>query len=319
MNTMTTNKFSLVADASLDRHLFLARTLAHGEGLGDISPEKADTLYQSIAAIAHKLITMKAADLSDEAALRTQIQTAFTLTSLGLEYGSQGNLGKAVRLLLKNRVVKFFQIGNTLTGKLLCRARELLEHGVILPNDPFADAELEGIRVYTQAELDFLKVLPTYRTTISTLQLTIRDTHLPRALTQLAEIEVIDRQLACIENRMHYVKALPLDSLFSLDPPLSIVPDAAQHLTLSLIVNLVLYRQINFQLDADARADFHQLAYVDGEMRPSLRQQLLDWIARYLEQAYQPDAVRQYALAYWDECLRMEGRKATDKQALSAI
>lgn len=306
---MTTNRFSLVAEASLDRHLFLAQTLAHGGALGSISPEKAETLYQSIAAIAHKLITMKAADLSDETELRTQIQTAFMLTSLGLEYGSQGNLDKAVRVLLKTRVVKFFQIGNTLTGKLLDRARELLAHGVLLPDDPFIDAEAEGIRVYTQAELDFLKALPTYRTTISTPQVTIRDTSLPRALTQLAEIDIIDRQLAYIENRMHYVKVLPLDNLFLLDPPLSIVPDPIQHLTLGLIVNLVLYRQNDIQLDADARVDFHQIAYVNGEIRPSLRQQLLDWIARYLEQSYQPDAVKQYAVAYWDDCLRMEGQK----------
>jgi len=306
---MTTNRFSLVAEASLDRHLFLAQTLAHGEALGSISPEKAETLYQSIAAIAHKLITMKAADLSDEAELRTQIQTAFMLTSLGLEYGSQGNLDKAVRVLLKTRVVKFFQIGNTLTGKLLDRARDLLVHGVLLPDDPFIDAEAEGIRVYTQAELDFLKALPTYRTTISTPQVTIRDTSLPRTLTQLAEIDIIDRQLAYIENRMHYVKALPLDNLFSLDPPLSIIPDPIQHLTLGLIVNLVLYRQNDIQLDADTRVDFHQIAYANGEIRPSLRQQLLDWIARYLEQSYQPDAVKQYAVAYWDDCLRMEGQK----------
>ncbi len=316
---MTTNKFSLVAEASLDRHLFLAQTLAHGEALGGIPPEKADTLYQSIAAIAHKLITMKTTDLSDEAALRTQIHAAFTLTSLGLEYGSQGNLEKAVRVLLKTRVVKFFQIGNTLTGKLLGRARELLAHGVILPTDAFADMEAESIRIYTQAELDFLKALLTYKTTIRMPQVTIRDTQLPRALTRLAETDVIDRQLACIENRMHYVKTLPLENLFSLHPPLSIAPDAIQHLTLGLIVNLVLYRQIDFQLAADAREDFHQLAYVNGEIRPSLRQQLLDWIAHYLEQAHQSDAVKQYAVAYWDDCLRLEGREAAAEQAPSAL
>ena len=315
-----TNRFSLVSEARLDGRLFLAQALAHGDTLGGIPREQADTLYQNIAAIAHKLITMKTRDLSDESGLRTQIQTAFTLTSLGLEYGSKGDLDKAVRLLRKTRVVKFFQIGNTLAEKLLDRARYLLEHGVILPpsrdeeralGTTYTDLETEGIQIYTQAELDFLKALLTYRTTIRTLQVTIRDTDVPRALIHLAEIDMIDRQLACIENRCHYVKALPLDNLFALDPPLSIFPNPIEHLTLGLIANLVLYRQADFQLDADAREDFHKLAYVDGEIRPSLRQQLLDWIAQYLEQTHQPEPVKAYAVSYWDDCLRMEGQQAS--------
>ena len=317
-----TNRFSLVAEAQLDGRLFLAQALAHGDTFGGIPRERADTLYQNIAAIAHKLITMKTADLSDQSGLRTQIQTAFTLTSLGLEYGSKGDLDKAVRLLCKNRVVKFFQIGNTLTEKLLDRARQLLQHGVILPPDrdetgvlgtTYTDLETEGIQIYTQAEQEFLKALLTYRTMIRSPQITIRDTDVPRALIHLAEVNMIDQQLACIENRCHYVKALPLDNLFALDPPLSIFPNPIEHLTLGLIVNLVLYRQADFQLDDDTRQDFHELAYVDGEIRQSLRQQLLDWIAQYLEQAHQSEPVKTYAVSYWDDCLRMEGEKVSAK------
>ena len=317
-----TNRFSLVAEAQLDGRLFLAQALAHGDTFGGIPRERADTLYQNIAAIAHKLITMKTADLSDQSGLRTQIQTAFTLTSLGLEYGSKGNLDKAVRLLCKNRVVKFFQIGNTLAEKLLDRARQLLQHGVILPPDrdetgvlgtTYTDLETEGIQIYTQAEQEFLKALLTYRTTIRSPQITIRDTDVPRALIHLAEVNMIDQQLACIENRCHYVKALPLDNLFALDPPLSILPNPIEHLTLGLIVNLVLYRQVDFQLDDDTRRDFYELAYVDGEIRQSLRQQLLDWIAQYLEQAHQSEPVKTYAVSYWDDCLRMEGEKVWAK------
>ena len=317
-----TNRFSLVAEAQLDGRLFLAQALAHGDTFGGIPRERADTLYQNIAAIAHKLITMKTTDLSDQSGLRTQIQTAFTLTSLGLEYGSKGNLDKAVRLLCKNRVVKFFQIGNTLAEKLLDRARQLLQHGVILPPDrdetgvlgtTYTDLETEGIQIYTQTEQEFLKALLTYRTTIRSPQITIRDTDVPRALIHLAEVNMIDQQLACIENRCHYVKALPLDNLFALDPPLSILPNPIEHLTLGLIVNLVLYRQVDFQLDGDTRQDFYELAYVDGEIRQSLRQQLLDWIAQYLEQAHQSEPVKTYAVSYWDDCLRMEGEKVSAK------
>lgn len=316
---MTTHKFSLVAEATLDGRLFLARALAHGDTLNHIRREQADTLYQNIAAIAHKLITMKTADLSDESALRTHVQTAFTLTSLGLEYGSKGDLGKAVQLLSKTRVVKFFQIGNTLMERLQDRARHLLEHAVIRPpsrneerllGTDYTDIETEGIQIYTQAELEFLKTLLIYRTTIQTPQVTIRETDTPRVLLHLNEVETIDRQLACIEHRCDYVKALPLENPFVLDPPLSIFPNPIQRLTLSLIVNLVLYRKVDFEIDEEARSDFHQLAYMEGEVRESLREQLLDWITQYLEQAQQPEPVKTYAVAYWDDCLRIEGQAA---------
>ena len=318
--TSKTNKFSLVAEASLDGRLFLARAFLHADTLDRISRERMDTLYQNIAAIAHKLITMKTTDLSDESALRTHIQTAFTLTSLGLEYGSKGNLDRAVQLLHKTRIVKFFQIGNTLMEKLLDRARHLLEHAVILPPSPdeerplgvnYTDLETEGIQIYTQAELEFLKALLIYRTTVRTLQLTIRDTETPRPLLHLAEVEMIDRQLACIEQRCDYVKALPLDDLFTLDPPLSIFPNPIERLTLGLMVNLLLYRQVDFQLDADARQDFHELAYVDGKVRESFRQQLIDWITQYLEQAQQPEPVKMYAASYWEDCLQIESQQVS--------
>ena len=319
MTNMTTHKFSLVAEATLDGRLFLARALAHGDTFNRIRREQADTLYQNIAAIAHKLITMKTVDLSDESALRTHVQTAFTLTSLGLEYGSKGDLDKAVQLLCKTRVVKFFQIGNTLMERLQDRARHLLEHAVIRPSSrdeerllgtDYTDIETEGIQIYTQAELEFLKALLIYRTTIRTSQVTIRDTDIPRVLLHLNEVETIDRQLASIEHRCDYVKALPLENPFVLDPPLSIFPNPIERLTLSLIVNLVLYRQVDFEIDEEARSDFHQLAYMDGEVRESFREQLLDWITQYLEQAQQPEPVKTYAVAYWDDCLRIEGQAA---------
>ncbi len=318
--TSKTNKFSLVAEASLDGRLFLAQAFLQADTLDRISRERMDTLYQNIAAIAHKLITMKTADLSDESALRTHIQTAFTLTSLGLEYGSKGDLDRAVQLLDKTRIVKFFQIGNTLMEKLLDRARHLLEHAVVLPPSPdeerplgvnYTDLETEGIQIYTQAELEFLKALLIYRTTVRTLQLTIRETETPRPLLHLAEVEMIDRQLACIEQRCDYVKALPLNDLFTLDPPLSIFPNPIERLTLGLMVNLLLYRQVDFQLDEDARQDFHQLAYVDGKVRESFRQQLIDWITRYLEQAQQPEPVKMYAASYWEDCLQMERQQVS--------
>jgi hypothetical protein len=303
---MQTSKFSLVADAVIDGQSFLARTMLHGDSLGRIDSEKSETLSEDIAALAHKLITMKVADLSNEAELRAQIQTAFALTSLGLEYGSKGNLDKAVSVLLANPIVKFFQIGNTLTDKLLKKASHILEQAVIEPDESLSHLDIDSIRIYNHAEAEFLDALAAYDTTISTAQVTIKNNHPPRAFTNLSDMEIIRQQLDYIEARWTYVQALPLEDIFTIDPPLSIAVDPIQTLTLSLMANLTLYFQPDLQLEADTLSDFRDIIYDEGtgEIRPAPRQRLLDWIENYLEQENQSEEVKRYTVAYWDACLQ---------------
>lgn len=303
---MQTNKFSLVADAVIDGQSFLARTIAHGDALGRIDIKKSETLSEDIAALAHKLITMKVSDLSNEAELRAQIQTAFALTSLGLEYGSKGNLDKAVRVILANPIVKFFQIGNTLTDKLLKRASHILEHAVIEPDESIIHLDIDNIRIYNHAEAKFLDTLASYNMTISAAQLTIKNNHTPRTFRNLSDMEIIRQQLDYLEARWAYVQALPLDDIFTVDPPFSIAIDPIQMLTLSLMANLTLFYQPDLQLEADTLSDFRDIIYDEssGEVRPAPRQRLLDWIENYLEQDNQSDTVKQYAVTYWDACLQ---------------
>ena len=303
---MQTSKFSLVADSTLDGQSFLARTLVHGDVLGRINREKSETLSEDIAALAHKLITMKVSDLSNETELRAQIQTSFALTSLGLEYGSKGNLDKAIRVLLANPIVKFFQIGNTLTDNLLKRAGYILEHAVIEPPDTVSHLDIDSIRIYNHAEAKFLSALTSYNTTISSAQVTIKNNHQPRTFTNLSDMEIIRQQLDYIEARKTYVQALPLDDIFSIDPPLSIAIDPIQMLTLSLMANLTVYYQPDMQLDTDTLADFRDIIYDEnsGEIRSAPRQRLLDWIENYLEQDNRSEDVIKYTVAYWNACMQ---------------
>ncbi len=303
---MQTSKFSLVADATLDGQSFLARTLVHGDALGRINREKSETLSEDIAALAHKLITMKVSDLSNETELRAQIQTSFALTSLGLEYGSKGNLDKAIRVLLANPIVKFFQIGNTLTDNLLKRAGYILEHAVIEPPDTVSHLDIDSIHIYNHAEAEFLSALASYNTTISSAQVTIKNNHQPRTFTNLSDMEIIRQQLDYIEARRTYVQALPLDDIFSIDPPLSIAIDPIQTLTLSLMANLTVYYQPDIQLDTDTLADFRDIIYDEnsGEIRSAPRQRLLGWIENYLEQDNRSEDVIKYTVAYWDACMQ---------------
>lgn len=303
---MQTSKFSLVADAVIDGQSFLARTMLHGDALGRIDSEKSESLSEDIAALAHKLITMKVADLSNESDLRAQIQIAFAMTSLGLEYGSKGNLDKAVNVLLANPIVKFFQIGNTLTDKLLTKASHILEHAIIEPDESLSHLDIDSIRIYNHTEAKFLDALAAYNTTITTAQVKIKNDHPPRTFTNLSDMEIIRQQLDYIEARWAYVQALPLEDIFTIDPPLSIAVDPIQTLTLSLMANLTVYFQPDLQLEADTLSDFRDIIYDEsiGEIRDAPRQRLLNWVESYLEQDNQREDVKKYTVAYWDACLQ---------------
>lgn len=315
---MQTSKYSLVSDATLDGQSFLACTLAHGDDLGKIDSEKAAEFSEDIAALAHKLITMKVVDLSDEAALRAQIQTSFALTSIGIEYGSNGNLDKAVSVLLANPIVKFYQIGNTLTDKLLEKANHILENAVIEPDESLTHLDIDNIRIYNHTEATFLDKLSTYNTTISSAQVIIRDSHPPRTFTNLSDMETIRQQLDYLEARWSYVQALPLDTVFSVDPPFSIAIDPIQTLTLSMMANLTLYFEPDLQLESDTLSDFCEIVLDDdvNEIRQAPQQRLLDWIENYLEQDNQSDSVKQYVAVYWGACLQALKNPSPDLEML---
>ncbi len=303
---MSTSKFSLVADATIDAKSFLARTMVHGDSLGRIDNQKSETLSEDIAALAHKLITMKVDDLSDTSKLRTQIQTSFALTSLGLEYGSKGNLDKAVNVLLANPIVKFFQIGNTLTDKLIEKSRHLLENALIQSPEELEHLDIDSIRIYNFAEAEFLNAVHSYSTTISSAQITIKESHEPRSFNTLSDLEKIRQQLDYIEARWTYVQTLSHDEIFAVDPPFSIEIDPIQKLTLNLMANLTLFFQPEFQIESDTLQDFKDIIYDDNieEIRTAPRQRLLDWIQDYLEQSNRSDNEIRYAVNYWDTCLK---------------
>ena len=119
-------------------------------------------------------------------------------------------------------------------------------------------------------------------------------------------MEIIRQQLDYLESRWLYVQALPLDQVFSVDPPLSIATDPIQTLTLSLMANLALYYEPDLQLEPDTLSEFRKIIKDENsqQIRQEPRQRLLNWIDSYLEQDNQSDTVKQYTAAYWDACLQ---------------
>lgn len=297
------------APVQYDSRLFLARTLARGDETDEISQEKGETIQQDIATLSHKLITVKAEDVSSPSELRKQVQDAFVLTSLGLEHGSHGDLDKAVRLLNNNRVVKFFQIGNTLIDELVERCQNTLEKAVLVSPEPsslpFLDPE--EIPVYNEWEHQFLNEIDDFKLVIDSPQIILRGVSVPRPITTPADLTILGQQLDNIDNRLTYLQALPLDEVFDAEYPPNTDDDTAREITIALMVNLILYREIDFYLDSGELQNFRDIAYDtdSGQLKNDSRDRLISWIGHYLDAAGLPDEVKNYAVAYWRECLKI--------------
>ena len=297
---MNKKMFQIDAPAHYDNRLFLGQVLAHGDEEGKITHDDADTIHQEITALSYKLITIKAEDFSSRSELRKHTQEAFIRTSLGLEYGSQGTLDKAVLLLNKNRIIKFFQIGNTLVDKLVQRSQNTLKNAVLLP------PETLEIPVYNEWERQFMKGILEHKLVIDTPQVILREISSPRPLTRLVDLTSINIQLCHIEHRLSYMQVLPLERVFATEYPPNVDGDIVREITIALMVNLILYREIDFHLDEDDLQNFRDIAYdaESGEIRKTAQERLLGWIARYLDHAGQPNEVKAYTVAYWRECLK---------------
>ena len=297
----------LEADAltHYDSRLFLAQTLEHGQQTEQISPVHLDKIHHDIASLAQKLIAIKVEDLSSRAEIRGQIQEAFTLTSLGLEYGCKGALDKSVRLLTSNRLVKFFQIGNTLVDKLAERSQNTLEKALLI-SPAIRTVEQENIPVYNEWESDFLESIVERKLAIDAPQISLSQLSTnPRSLMSLADINIANQQLDYINLRFNYLQALPQEKIFAVDYPPDTDSDTARQVTITLMVNLVLYREVDFHLDEEDLDNFCNIAYdiEHGTVKKASQDLLLGWIQGYMEVAGQPDDVKKYAVEYWRYCL----------------
>lgn len=288
-----------------DSRLFLVQTLEHGQEMGRISPAHQDKIHHDIASLAQKLIAIKVEDFSSRTEIREQIREAFTLTSLGLEYGCEGVLDKSIRLLNSNRLIKFFQIGNTLVDKLVERSQNTLEKAV-LTSPAMHTVEPESIPAYNEWERDFLELVVERKLAIDAAQLSLYQLSAnPRSLMSLADINIVNQQIDYIDHRFSYLQALPQEEIFSVDYPPDTESDTARQITTALMVNLVLYREVDFHLEEEDLDNFFNIAYdMEGcTVKEASEDLLLGWIQQYMDVAGQPEEVKRYAVEYWRYCL----------------
>lgn len=297
--------FEVDALTHYDSRLFLAQALDHGQKTGRISPTRLDGIHQDIASLAHKLIAIKVENLSSRAEIRGQIQEAYTLTSLGLEYGCEGALDKSVLLLKGNRLIKFFQIGNTLVDKLVERSRNTLEKAILI-SPTMGTVEQEQIPAYNEWESDFLELIIERKLAIDAAHISLNQLSVnPRSLMSFADINIANQQLDYINFRFSYLQALPQEQIFAVDYPPDTDGDTARQITIALMVNLVLYREVDFYLDEEDLDNFWDIAY-DIErctVKKTFQDLLLEWIQGYMDVVGQPEEVKKYTVEYWRYCL----------------
>ncbi len=301
--------FEIDVPVQYDRRLFLSQTLVRGDDTGEISNAKEEEIRQEIAALSHKLITLKTEDVASMPQLRQQVQEAFVLVNLGLEYGSHGDLDRSVRLLKNNHVVKFFQIGNTLISELRNRCYDTLENAVLAFPESSACAQHcpDDIRVYNEWERQFLDGTNKLKLVIDSPQVMLRSVRSSRPITNLADLAIISQQLDNIDSRLAYMQTLPLQKVFDAEYRVNSDGDSVREITIALIVNLVLYHEIDFDFDSDDLKNLRDVAYdsENGQIIDVTCDRLIDWIQHYLARASLSEQVTNYAVAYWQDTLKV--------------
>ena len=72
------------------------------------------------------------------------------------------------------------------------------------------------------------------------------------------------------------------------------------------MVNLILYREIDFHLTPEDWDNFLDIAYdtENNAIKKDTHDRLLGWIGHYLNEMGQAEEVRKYAVNYWRHCLK---------------
>ena len=106
--------------------------------------------------------------------------------------------------------------------------------------------------------------------------------------------------------RLSYFQALPPEKVFAPEYHYPLNGDLPLHITKSLMVNVILYREIDFHLTPEDWDNFHDIAFdtENNSIKTETRDRLLGWIEHYLKEMGRGEEVREYAVNYWRHCLQ---------------
>jgi hypothetical protein len=292
-----------------------------------LSDADVDSINEQIAAISHILVRRKVRDFSSQREIINTLATAFCLCSIGLEYSSMGDLLKATQLLLKNKIVKFFQIGNTLVNKLHRKATAVKEKSVLsLPKRDFFSIPDE-LELHSSLEKQFIAaLLDENRIMIDHADMEIEITVPPQPIGSLADITIAEKMLDNLALRTEYIhylfthpRPLPRGEVadgIDAEAMLDAVYNPSRKITQALIVNLALNQQVgevsatSLHVEREDLVNFQKL-FCDsttGKINNATRDFLLKWVENYfenrmLEFGEHDESVKRYAIEYWKYCI----------------
>ena len=309
------DKLKQDALASYDPRIFLIRVVSHGIDTHALSDTDVDSINEQIAAISHILVRRKVRDFSSQREIINTLADAFCLCSIGLEYGSMGDLLKGTQLLLKNKIVKFFQIGNTLINKLHRKATAVKEKSVLtLPQRDFLSMPDE-LELYSTLEKQFIAaLLDENRMIIDHADMEIEINVPPQPIGTLGDITIAEKLLDNLALRSEYMHSLLIDGIDA-EVMLDVEDNPSRKITQALIINLALHQQVKFRVEREDLAEFQSVCCdsADGKVSEATKDLLLKWIENYfknrmLEFEENDESVKRYAIEYWKYCIEKLGR-----------
>ncbi|HIE26822.1 TPA: hypothetical protein EYP66_06010 [Candidatus Poribacteria bacterium] len=304
--------------ASYDPRIFLIRVVSHGIDTHALPDADVDSINEQIAAISHILVRRKVRDFSSQREITNTLANAFCLCSIGLEYASMGDFLKGTQLLLKNKMVKFFQIGNTLVNKLHSKANAVKEKSVLtLPKKDFLSMPDE-LELCSSLEKQFIAaLLDENRMIIDHADMEIETTVPPQPIGALADITIAEKMLDNLAFRIEYMDSLLTDGI---DPEvlwnipsntgLDLKDNPSREITQALIINLALHQQVGFRVEKEDLANFQNLCCdsATGRVNDATKDFLLKWIGNYFENRMlefeeDDESIEKYAIEYWKYCI----------------
>ena len=303
-----------------DPRLFLFRALSELGELEEAPIERIDELNHQIVAIMNKRSVMEPVDISKLSDLRTVARDVVLRLNLGLEHGSKLDLIRARHLLVRNDMIRFYQIGNTLMTKLKHDAEALqqrarltiAESGMVqVGGHPEAVMEMP---LLSQIEEDFLSAVIDETLIIGEVAPVIRSTAESRPpIEQLNQVEIADGMLKNLGLRLDYLQTLPLyliakEKDFRYVESMESSEDLAGKITCGMIVNLAIDSGRYFCVTANKVRRFREECIRADEISEAVEEKLLAWLLEYLETHQGTEAVIDYAYDYWMYWLNQLGR-----------
>lgn len=303
-----------------DPRLFLFRALSELGELGSISIERIDELNRQIVAIMNKRSVMEPVDISKLSELRTVARDVVLRLNLGLEHGSKLDLIRARHLLIRNDMIRFYQIGNTLMTKLKRdaedirqRARLTIAESGMVQIGAHPEAVME-IPLLNQAEEDFLSALIAENLIIDEVAAVVESTNgQEQPIEQLSQVEIADGMLKNLCSRLDYLQTLPLHLItkekdFRYMESMEGSENLAGKITCGVMVNLAINSGRHFCVTLDNVRKFSEACVTTTGVSETSEETLLAWLIEYLETHQATEAVIDYAYDYWMYWLNQLGK-----------